>query len=165
MVFNAAQTLPPPPPSPTPPHPLPATHLVGSLKKNTTLEYSTRVVQEGDLRCEKSTLNDLAYLTPLRIPLMNPVTVWGIKSTLALCWGRGWHRVPTVNALESTLEWTILLGEVIVSQLQHRVPYTMFFFGFGFCTLTLGRGEGWGRWTREKVRGAIVYKAGSKILT
>ncbi len=44
-----------------------------SLKKNTTLEYSTRVVQEGDRRCEKSTLNDLAYLTPLRIPLMNPV--------------------------------------------------------------------------------------------
>ncbi len=47
--------------------------MVGSLKKNTTLEYSTRVVQEGDRRCEKSTLNDLAYLTPLRIPLMNPV--------------------------------------------------------------------------------------------
>ncbi len=43
------------------------------LKMNTALEYSTRVVQEGDRRCEKSTLNDLAYLTPLRIPLMNPV--------------------------------------------------------------------------------------------
>ncbi len=39
---------------------------------NTTLEYSTRVVQEGDRRCKKSTLNDLAYLTPLGIPLMNP---------------------------------------------------------------------------------------------
>jgi hypothetical protein len=50
-------------------------HLVGSLKMNTALEYSTRVVQEGDRRCKKSTLNDLAYLTPLRIPLMNPVTV------------------------------------------------------------------------------------------
>jgi hypothetical protein len=50
-------------------------HMVGSLKKNTTLEYSTRVVQEGDRRCEKSTLNDLAYLTPLRIPLMNPVII------------------------------------------------------------------------------------------
>jgi hypothetical protein len=49
--------------------------MVGSLKMNTTLEYSTRVVQEGDRRCEKSTLNDLAYLTPLRIPLMNPVSV------------------------------------------------------------------------------------------
>ncbi len=47
-------------------------HMVGSLKMNTTLEYSTRVVQEGDRRCKKSTLNDLAYLTPLRIPLMNP---------------------------------------------------------------------------------------------
>jgi hypothetical protein len=30
---------------------------------NTALEYSTRVVQEGDRRCKKSTLNDLAYLT------------------------------------------------------------------------------------------------------
>jgi hypothetical protein len=48
--------------------------LVGSLKMNTALEYSTRVVQEGDRRCKKSTLNDLAYLTPLKIPLMNPVT-------------------------------------------------------------------------------------------
>jgi hypothetical protein len=47
--------------------------MVGSLKKNTALEYSTRVVQEGDRRCKKSILNDLAYLTPLRIPLMNPV--------------------------------------------------------------------------------------------
>jgi hypothetical protein len=45
--------------------------MVGSLKMNTTLEYSTRVVQEGDRRCKKSTtLNDLAYLTPIRIPLM-----------------------------------------------------------------------------------------------
>jgi hypothetical protein len=47
--------------------------MVGSSKMNTALEYSTRVVQEGDRRCKKSTLNDLAYLTPLRIPLMNPV--------------------------------------------------------------------------------------------
>jgi hypothetical protein len=51
----------------------------GFIKKmNTALEYSTRVVQEGegDRRCKKSTLNDLAYLTPLRIPLMNPVTLY-----------------------------------------------------------------------------------------
>jgi hypothetical protein len=47
--------------------------LVGSLKMNTALEYSTRVVQEGDRRCKKSILDDLAYLTSLRIPLMNPV--------------------------------------------------------------------------------------------
>jgi hypothetical protein len=47
--------------------------MVGSLKMNTALEYSTRVVQEGDRRCKKSTLNDLEYLTPLRIPLMNPI--------------------------------------------------------------------------------------------
>ncbi len=49
--------------------------LVGSLKMNTALEYSTRVVQERDRRCKKSTLNNLAYLTPLRIPLRNPVFV------------------------------------------------------------------------------------------
>ncbi len=57
--------------------------MVGSLKMNTTLEYSTRVVQEGDRRCKKSTLNDLAYLTPLRIPLMNPVKVmyWWLLQT------------------------------------------------------------------------------------
>jgi hypothetical protein len=40
---------------------------------NTALEYSTRVVQEGGRRCKKSTLNDLVHLTPLRIPLMNPL--------------------------------------------------------------------------------------------
>jgi hypothetical protein len=55
--------------------------MVGSLKMNTTLEYSTRVVQEGDRRCKKSTLNDLAYLTPHRIPLMNPVLVFWQKSS------------------------------------------------------------------------------------
>ncbi len=44
----------------------------GSLKMNTALEYSTRVVQEGGRRCKKSTLNDIVHLTPLRIPLMNP---------------------------------------------------------------------------------------------
>jgi hypothetical protein len=42
---------------------------------NTALEYSTRVVQEGGRRCEKSTINDLVHLTPLRIPLMNPPIV------------------------------------------------------------------------------------------
>jgi hypothetical protein len=56
--------------------------MVGSLKMNTTLEFSTRVVQEGDRRCKKSTLNDLAYLTPLRIPLMNPVKVYEILRTV-----------------------------------------------------------------------------------
>jgi hypothetical protein len=39
----------------------------GSLKMNTALEYSTRVVQEGGRRCKKSTLNDIVHLTPLRI--------------------------------------------------------------------------------------------------
>jgi hypothetical protein len=41
------------------------------------------VVQEGDRRCEKSTLNDLAYLTPLRIPLMNPVLLKRLMDTWA----------------------------------------------------------------------------------
>jgi hypothetical protein len=50
-------------------------HKAGSLKMNTALEYSTRVVQEGGRRCKKSTLIDLVHLTPLRIPLMNPPTV------------------------------------------------------------------------------------------
>jgi hypothetical protein len=44
----------------------------GSLKMNTALEHSTRVVQEGGRRCKKSTLNDLVHLTPLKINLMNP---------------------------------------------------------------------------------------------
>ncbi len=58
----------------------------GSLKMNTALEYSTRVVQEGDRRCKKSTLNDLVHLTPLRIPLMNPPRV---IQTIAGGGGRG----------------------------------------------------------------------------
>ncbi len=58
--------------------------MVGSLKMNTALEYSTRVVQEGDRRCEKSTLNDLAYLTPLRIPLMNPVLQYVMYNMLLI---------------------------------------------------------------------------------
>jgi hypothetical protein len=54
--------------------PPPLRHKAGSLKMHTALEYSTRVVQEGGRRCKKSTLNDLEHLTPLRIPLMNPLT-------------------------------------------------------------------------------------------
>jgi hypothetical protein len=48
---------------------------------NTALEYSTRVVQEGGRRCKKSTLNDLVHLTPLRIPLMNPPTVYTVYTS------------------------------------------------------------------------------------
>jgi hypothetical protein len=55
----------------------------GSLKMNTALEYSTRVVQEGGRRCKKSTLNDLVHLTPLRIPLMNPPKACGVFSLCA----------------------------------------------------------------------------------
>jgi hypothetical protein len=52
---------------------LPVKVEAGSLEMNTALEYSTRVVQEGGRRCKKSILNDLVHLTPLRIPLMNPL--------------------------------------------------------------------------------------------
>ncbi len=52
---------------------------------NTALEYSTRVVQEGGRRCKKSTLNDLVYLTPLRIPLMNPPNVRQKVAVAILC--------------------------------------------------------------------------------
>ena len=51
-----------------------ARDMVGSLKMNTALEYSTRVV-EGGRRCKKSALNDLVHLTPLTIPFMNPPIV------------------------------------------------------------------------------------------
>ncbi len=80
-----------------------AADMVGSLKMNTTLEYSTRVVQEGDRRCKKSTLNDLAYLTPLRIPLMNPVIVLILRSSSVEQVGRGNNdsegRLPFLPAL------------------------------------------------------------------
>ncbi len=74
--------------------------LVGSLKKNTTLEYSTRVVQEGDRRCEKSTLNDLAYLTPLRIPLMNPVFLNLICANMQSCkWAENTGKVSRYRSV------------------------------------------------------------------
>jgi hypothetical protein len=73
---------------------------------NTTLEYSTRVVQEGDRRCKKSTLNDLAYLTPLRIPLMNPVTgSWDLTGVTV-------HAATILGGLQIALKKAWLLGEI-----------------------------------------------------
>ncbi len=77
--------------------------MVGSLKMNTALEYSTRVVQEGDRRCKKSTLNDLAYLTPLRKPLMNPVLVYetedeNISQNLNRCSAESFKQVKQANS-------------------------------------------------------------------
>ncbi len=86
--------------------------LVGSLKMNTTLEYSTRVVQEGDRRCKKSTLNDLAYLTPLRIPLMNPVYVYG--------GGEGYVYVHIVEGIYAILVYFPLLRRL---QLNWNNPF------------------------------------------
>jgi hypothetical protein len=74
-------------------------YVVGSLKMNTTLEYSTRVVQEGDRRCKKSTLNDLAYLTPLRIPLMNPVMFFFRTARLILGLLLLWAGVSSLRVL------------------------------------------------------------------
>jgi hypothetical protein len=67
---------------------------------NTALEYSTRVVQEGGRRCKKSTLNDLVHLTPLRIPLMNPPSVW--------LWGSGCGRVLSCVVDHILLEFNTL---------------------------------------------------------
>ncbi len=58
-----------------------------------------------------------------------------------------------------------LLQNMLSNTTQHTPipfqPHTVCIY----CTLTMGRGEGRGRWTREKVKEAIVHKAGSKILT
>ncbi len=67
----------------------------GSLKMNTALEYSTRVVQEGGRRCKKSTLNDLVHLTPLRIPLMNPPGKY-----------ERWHVLYAPSMLFGQREWS-----------------------------------------------------------
>jgi hypothetical protein len=48
--------------------------LAGSLKMNTALEYSTRVVQEGGRRCKKSTLIDLVHLDPSKNTFNEPAT-------------------------------------------------------------------------------------------
>jgi hypothetical protein len=61
--------------------------MAGSLKMNTAVEYSTRVVQEGGRRCKKSTLNELVHLTPLRIPLMNPPLQYELHVIMRTCTG------------------------------------------------------------------------------
>jgi hypothetical protein len=40
----------------------------------TALEYSTRVVQEGDRRCKKSTLNDFCTPDPSKNTFNEPAT-------------------------------------------------------------------------------------------
>jgi hypothetical protein len=70
----------------------------------------------------------------------NPKSLTGGSSRL-------WHRVkvdsgiglPMVNVLESTLHG--VTSWLRYSQLQHRVRYTMFFFGFGVGS---SRRKGWG---------------------
>jgi hypothetical protein len=87
---------------------------------NTTLEYSTRVVQEGDRRCKKSTLNDLAYLTPLRIPLMKPVNVSGVAFFKRGGGGRGFN---IWEEAETALYSTFLVEGYSLSFLTYKVIY------------------------------------------
>jgi hypothetical protein len=86
----------------------------GSLKMNTALEYSTRVVQEGGRRCKKSTLNDLVFLTPLRIPLMNPPKDCGDEHKFC----KMEKTVDRIGILNSNLTPTIFFSSVFYMQ-QH----------------------------------------------
>jgi hypothetical protein len=94
---------------------------------NTALEYSTRVVQEGDRRCKKSTLNDLAYLTPLRIPLMNPVQEGGegraVDNSSHTLFGRYRYLdtyVPTYSTIQQVS--TVFMGRNIYVYLIYHYP-------------------------------------------
>jgi hypothetical protein len=94
------------------------TQKAGSLKMNTSLEYSTREVQEGGRRCKKSTLNDLVHLTPLRIPLMNPPRVSKYKAGTKY-WSPG---------SPHTVLWSsIFVGEVRTqSTFMHREAHIIY---------------------------------------
>jgi hypothetical protein len=82
---------------------------------NTALEYSTRVVQERDRRCKKSTLNDLAYLTPLRIPLMNPV-----KDIFSFCFAFSY--ASGAREVESVHHWANHKEKLKISR-RHTYTY------------------------------------------
>jgi hypothetical protein len=103
--------------------------LVGSLKMNTTLEYSTRVVQEGDRRCKKSTLNDLAYLTPLRIPLMNPVHVCNEISQIT--------RTVSITLILSFLVILCIVQCTCIAKLGYKMLKMFFYVCFFLLVLTL----------------------------
>ncbi len=96
------------------------TYKAGSLKMNTALEYSTRVVQEGGRRCKKSTLNVLVHLTPLRIPLMNPPIghigfgVFIVHSSMIVCVRvkHFWTKMPKKAKILNRCHWFLLLCHV-----------------------------------------------------
>jgi hypothetical protein len=58
----------------------------------------------------------------------------GLKSTLVYGYGRLWHRVARGKCVGVDL-WSGNM-ERSYSQLRHRVPYTMFLFGFGLCMVS-----------------------------
>jgi hypothetical protein len=99
---------------------------------NTALEYSTRVVQEGGRRYKKSTLNDLVHLTPLRIPLMNPLMV-------------GLHCKP--DQRQHILHFFHFLWKLLNSYSLHvmfrlRKPRSLNFYIRPAAQLVLGLGHG-----------------------
>ncbi len=100
--------------------------LLGSLKMNTALEYSTRVVQEGGRRCKKSTLNDLVLLTPLRIPSMNPPHVFLLPFTVN--WGASTKR----PLLRTSLPYITVLVCVIPCIIYSWTKYSLWGNGSGF---------------------------------
>jgi hypothetical protein len=99
------------------------------------------VVQEGGRRCKKSTLNDLVYLTPLRIPLMNPPIEGNDKCRHLKKW---------------TCKWSFAAG-VYLSKAQNPIPPPLTHV-IRVCSILLLTGKG-----GEMVRRAAVYKAGSKL--
>jgi hypothetical protein len=119
--------------------------MVGSLKMNTTLEYSTRVVQEGDRRCKKSTLNDLAYMTPLRIPLMNPVSGWSVDWELE-------------SESKKSCQGTLRQEFISIPHFHAVYVYTV------YCTYSHREGEGELN-QKERLEGQQLQKSWSKIPT
>jgi hypothetical protein len=97
---------------------------------NTVLEYSTRVVQEGGRRCKKSTLNDLVHLTPLRIHLMNPPTVYGSMGPYA---GVDYSENITLCPLQSLYHWQPYARVDLIPMPESTLP-SVRDFGFGIST-------------------------------
>jgi hypothetical protein len=100
---------------------------------NTTLEYSTRVVQKGGRRCKKSTLNDLVHLTPLRIPLITKYV--HIKSATVYAPRRNWDSpqpptrrlvcpLPPVSGGRGTLAGEKGVGRVPIQ--GHTLWYSLY---------------------------------------
>jgi hypothetical protein len=82
-----------------------------------------------------------------------------------LSFSLGWWRSNYVGSESGQKQSVKLLQNMVSNTTQYPPPPSKPHTVCIYYTLSLGRGEGWGRWTREKVRGAIVYKAGLRIPT